>query len=105
MPKPTTIRTKRLLLRPFAFKDVNDVQAYASDPEWSRFLPVPDPYTLQDAEEFVAKNVLRNPDEGLGFAIELSSVVIGGIDLRLEASIAVGSLHYSISRAHWNKDW
>ena len=32
MTKPTTIRTKRLLLRPFAFKDVNDVQAYASDP-------------------------------------------------------------------------
>ena len=103
MPKTTTIRTKRLLLRPFAFKDVNDVQAYASDPEWSRFLPVPDPYTLKDAEEFVAKNVLRDPDEGLGFAIELSGVVIGGIDLRLEASIAVGSLHYSISRAHWNK--
>ena len=43
------IRTKRLSLRPFAFTDVNDVLAYASDPEWSRFLPVPDPYTLKDA--------------------------------------------------------
>ncbi len=97
------IRTERLLLRPFAFKDVNDVLAYASDPEWSRFLPVPSPYTLKDAEEFVAKCVLGDPDDELGFAIELDGVVIGGIGLRLEAPIAVGSLHYSISRTHWNK--
>ena len=103
MPPPTTIHTQRLILRPFALKDVGDVLAYASDPEWSRFLPVPYPYTLKDAEEFVAKNVLRNRDEGHGFAVELGGVVIGGIDLRLEASIAVGSLHYSISRTHWNK--
>ena len=40
----TELRTERLLLRPFAFEDVEDVLAYASDPEWSRYLiPVPDP--------------------------------------------------------------
>lgn len=103
MNEPTTIRTKRLFLRPFAFKDVNDVLDYASEPEWSRFLPVPYPYTFKDAEEFVAKCVLRDPNDGPGFAIELDGVVIGGVDLQLEAPIAVGSLHYSISRSHWNK--
>ena len=97
------IRTKRLLLRPFSFSDTNDVLAYASDPEWSRFLPVPDPYTLKDAEEFIARCILRDPDDNLRFAIEFDGSVIGGIDLRIERPIAVGSLHYSLSRNHWNK--
>ena len=97
------IRTKRLRLRPFAFTDVNDVLAYASDPEWSRFLPVPDPYTLKDAEEFVARCILHEPDDNLRFAIEFNGSVIGGIDLRIEAPNAVGSLHYSLSRDHWNR--
>ncbi len=98
-----TIRTQRLLLRPFSFSDTNDVLAYASDAEWSRFLPVPNPYTLKDAEEFIARCILRDPDDNLRFAIEFNSSVIGGIDLRIEASIAVGSLHYSLSRNHWNQ--
>ncbi len=103
MTEQKTIRTKRLLLRPFSFKDTNDVLAYASDPEWSRFLPVPNPYTLKDAEEFIARCILRDPDGNLRFAIEFNAAVIGGIDLRIEAPIAVGSLHYSLSRDHWNQ--
>lgn len=97
------LHTKRLVLRPFAFTDVNDVLAYASDPEWSRFLPVPSPYTMKDAEEFVARNILREQDDEHGLAIELDGRVIGGIGLRLEPPIAVGSLHYSIARDHWNR--
>ena len=103
MSEPTKIYSRRLVLRPFAFEDVNDVMAYASDPEWSRFLPVPNPYTLTDAAEFIAKNILRNRDEEHGFAIEYDGVVIGGIDLRVEVPISVGSLHYGLSRAHWNR--
>ena len=97
------IRTKRLILRPFAFSDVDDVLAYASDPEWSRFLPVPSPYTIKDAEEFVARNILRHRDDEHGLAIELGGRVVGGIGLRLEAPIAVASLHYSLARDHWNQ--
>ena len=103
MKNHENIHTKRLLLRQFAFTDVNDVLAYASDSEWSRFLPVPYPYTLKDAEEFVAKCILKEPDGNLRFAIEFNGSVIGGIDLRIEAPIAVGSLHYSIARDHWNQ--
>src|SRR4051794_10488806 len=38
------IRTERLLLRPWSRKDVADLVAYAGDPEWGRYLPVPQPY-------------------------------------------------------------
>ena len=103
MPKPTTIRTERLLLRPFSFKDVEDVLAYASEPEFSRFLPLPDPYTIRDAEEFVARNVLRNRNEALSFAIECQGAVIGAVDLNIETPISVASLHYGLARPHWNQ--
>ncbi|MYF79023.1 MAG: GNAT family N-acetyltransferase [Chloroflexi bacterium] len=99
----TNLRTKRLLLRPFTFKDAADVLAYASDPEWSRFLPVPNPYTLYDAEEFIAKSILSSRDQEHGLAIELGGRVIGGIGLRLEQPIAVGSLPYSLAHDHWNQ--
>ena len=103
MTGTTTIRTKRLLLRPFAFKDVNDVQAYASDREWSRFLPVPDPYTLKEAEEFVARQILKNWDETPRFAIEFNGAVIGSVKLRIESPLSIASLRYSIARPCWNR--
>ena len=52
------LRTPRLLLRPYRSDDVDDVLAYATDPEWGRYLPLPDPYIRRSAEEFVARYIL-----------------------------------------------
>ena len=41
MAEPTALRTERLLLRPFRLSDIDDVLAYASDPEWSAFYSRP----------------------------------------------------------------
>ena len=103
MTETRTIRTQRLLLRPFAFNDVEDVLVYASGSEFSRFLPLPIPYTKTDAEEFVARNVLRNLSETPSFAIEHQGNVVGAVDLRLETQISVASLHYGLSPMHWNQ--
>lgn len=97
------IRTKRLLLRPFELKDVNDVLAYASDPEWSRFLPVARPYTVRDAEEFVSRQILKNWDEKPRFAIEFKGVVVGSVRLTIETEQSIASLRYSIARPCWNR--
>ena len=38
------LKTERLLLRPFKLEDVDDVYAYAKDPEWAEYLPgIPQP--------------------------------------------------------------
>jgi RimJ/RimL family protein N-acetyltransferase len=55
---PDIIETTRLQLRPFCLRDVDEVFVYASDPEWARYLPVPQPYTKADAEKFIAGQVL-----------------------------------------------
>ncbi len=103
MTEPTELRTERLLLRPHSLTDVNDVYAYAKDETWGRFLSVPVPYAYRDAEEFVARVVLRDWDKTPSFAITLDEEVIGGIGLEVNSESAIGSLQYSLARSHWNK--
>lgn len=51
--EPITLSTDRLLLRPFEGRDVPALFAACQDPEIPRWIPVPDPYEREDAEEFV----------------------------------------------------
>ncbi len=103
MDEPIVIRTERLLLRPFEIEDAEDVLAYASDVEWSRFLPMPDPYTIKDAKEFVTKRTLGGRGNRLSFAIEFEGSVVGCIEVGHEVLISVASIHYAIARRCWNK--
>ena len=69
-----TIRTERLLLRPFEAGDADDLYAYLSDPEVVKFEPY-DPFTREQcAQEAVSR--AANP----GFtAVVLDGHVIGNI--------------------------
>ena len=96
------LRTKRLLIRAYRGGDVDDVLAYATDPEWARYLPVPDPYTHRDAEEFVASAILADPDTSPMWAIVYEGRVSGGIDLRVR-SHGVAEMGYSIARPLWGQ--
>ena len=103
MPAPTEIKTECLLLRPFRLTDADDVYAYAKDPEWSRFLPLPSPYEYRHAEIHVAQSFLNSWDTQPTFAISLDNTVIGGINVRIDADKVTADLGYSISREHWGK--
>ncbi|MCY4110286.1 MAG: GNAT family N-acetyltransferase [Chloroflexi bacterium] len=96
---PKEIRTERLLLRPFRMSDVDDVFQYAQDPEWARYLHVPQPYLRSDAEEFVALQ-LEDPS----WAIVYQGRMIGGVYLhdpnRRHLTSGIG---YSIARTHWSR--
>ncbi len=96
------LRTKRLLLHAYRSGDVDDVLAYATDPEWARYLPLPDPYTHRDAEEFVASAILADPDTSPMWAIVYEGRVSGGIDLRVR-SHGVAEMGYSIARPLWGQ--
>ena len=79
------LKTERLVLRPFRLEDVDDVYVYAKDPEWDRYLllPVPQPYTRRNAEEFIARQVLASWSTDPHFAIVLNSAVVGGVGLSI----------------------
>ena len=97
--KPAVIlRTKRLVLRPFRLEDVDDFFEYARDPDWARYLTLPQPYTRSDAEEFVARQVLKTR-EGLGeFAIELEERAVGSVGLTIDVPRQTAFLGYSLAR-------
>ncbi|MDE2669762.1 MAG: GNAT family N-acetyltransferase [Chloroflexota bacterium] len=96
------LRTERLLLRPFHSGDVDHVFAYASNPEWSRYLPVPDPYTRRDAEEFVAGCILVDGEKRFEWAVVHDGRVSGGVSLTTRRP-GVAELGYSIARPLWGQ--
>ena len=103
MAKPIKLSTRRLLLRPFELSDVPDVYEYAKDPDWAIFLPLPSPYMLRDAEEFVARSFLTTWDTEPIFAITLNGKVIGSFDVRVDAPNSAAEVGYAIGKAHWGR--
>lgn len=104
--RPRVIETERLVLRPFEFDDVDDVYAYAKDPEWSRFLRVlPRPYERVHAEQFIARQTLLDWVEHTAWAIVLKERVVGGIGLRFNFEHRHAELGYSIARSEWGNGY
>ncbi|MBT2448399.1 GNAT family N-acetyltransferase [Streptomyces sp. ISL-43] len=52
---PITLTTERLVLRPLAATDTDEVHAACQDPGIQRWIPVPVPYGRADAEAFVSR--------------------------------------------------
>jgi ribosomal-protein-alanine N-acetyltransferase len=103
-PLPAEIVTDRFRLRPWRLADVGDVLAYARDPEWSRFLRLlPVPYTPEDAERFIARQLLRDPVSHAAWALELEGKAVGGVDLRFKSDHAIAEIGYSLGRSHWGR--
>jgi [ribosomal protein S5]-alanine N-acetyltransferase len=100
----TELRTDRLLLRPFQPGDVADALAYRNDEEFARFLShVPQPFTLQHAEAFVALNISEPWDSSPTFAVVLDGHVIGTANLEVDAETQTAMLGYAIGRAWWGR--
>lgn len=101
---PEVVETKRLLLRPFGLGDVDDVFAYARDPEWSRYLrALPRPYEREHAEQFIARQLLSDRVTHPSWAITLEGTVIGGVNLRFNFEHRSAEMGYSVARSHWKK--
>ena len=97
------LTTERLLLRPFEVGDVDDVLAYASDPELARFLELPQPYTLDDAEEYVAHRILDDWSNEAMFAIVRERRVVGSIGLHINVRHETAEMGYLLARRMWGR--
>jgi len=94
-----------ILLRPWRLSDVDDAYAYGSDPEWARYLWfVPQPYSQQDAQQFIERAVADPWESQAQFAIEMDGHAVGGIHLYLmDANAHVAGLGYNVARSHWGR--
>jgi len=102
MTARTLLRTERLLLRPFEADDVEDALAYRSDPEFARFLShIPQPFTRQDAEAFVALNMSEPWERSPTFAVLLEGRVVGTVNFEVDTNARSAMLGYAIGRDWW----
>ena len=101
--KPVTLATERLLLRPFELSDVDEVFEYAQDPEWGRYLPVPEPYEYKHAIAFVQESVHSSWTTNPVFALSRNGKVIGAINLEINSVHRSAEMGYSIGRAYWGQ--
>lgn len=100
---PRTLTTARLLLRPYTLHDTADILAYATDPEWGRYLPVPQPYTETDAERHVATQLLLDHAQHAAWALEYERKVVGGINIRFFADHCIGEFGYGLAPSLWGR--
>ena len=103
MAVPTTLKTERLLLRPFELSDIDAVLEYASDPQWATYHP--GPYNRKRAEYMVAYAVSTPPDKGTVFAIVYDGRVKGLVSLIVdhEDRIRKAELGYDLARDVWGR--
>ena len=104
MAAPVELHTQRLVLRPFQTGDVTDALAYRNDAEFARFLShIPLPFTRQDAEAFVRRNMSEPWDTSPTFAVVLGGKVIGTVNLEVNPETRTAMLGYAIGRAWWGQ--
>jgi RimJ/RimL family protein N-acetyltransferase len=102
--RPTQVLTERLVLRPFRAEDVEDALAYRDDVEFARFLPhVPQPFTRDHAEAFVATNMTEPWDRSPTFAVVLEGTVIGTVSFEVDAAACTAMIGYAIGRRWWGR--
>ncbi|MER7915533.1 MULTISPECIES: GNAT family N-acetyltransferase [unclassified Streptomyces] len=67
----TVLHTDRLVLRPFTAADAQDTRASCADALTQRWLPLPRPYTLDDATAWCTSvsHALRESGDGIHFAV------------------------------------
>jgi RimJ/RimL family protein N-acetyltransferase len=73
----TTLRTKRLLLRPALVTDLEPVHAILSDPVAMAYWSTPPHATLEHSSAWLAEMMATPPAEGEDFIIETQGRVIG----------------------------
>lgn len=104
------VRTDRLLLRPWQPGDAGDVRAACADPTIQRWLPLPRPYTLADAEHWVTEegHRARRSGEGLQCAVaeRRTGRLVGSCGLRVDTGPrSAAEIGYWVAPWAWGRGY
>jgi RimJ/RimL family protein N-acetyltransferase len=102
MPVPI-LATARLVLRPWRTSDLESVFAYASDPEFIRYLPIEPITTLEEERVWIEGQLALDPAIHPTWAITLDDVAIGGVNARLDPGRGTAEIGYGVGNMHWGK--
>jgi [ribosomal protein S5]-alanine N-acetyltransferase len=104
---PAELRTSRLLLRPIAVADAEDVFLYGSDPLVTRYVTFPTHRTIEDALDYVNRRVRAyetGPVLHWGISEGEGRPMIGaiGIDAVSDQHFS-GEIGYVLARPYWKR--
>lgn len=103
-PMMPTLKTERLILRPFRMEDADAVQTHCGDRNIARMLTrVPHPYTLELAESWIASHDADwRSGDGVTFCIDRDGETVGCVGLQPngEGSYELG---YWIGEKWWGE--
>jgi len=98
------LTTERLLLRRFRAADAPVLAAYRSDEDTARYQTWVPPFTLEQAEDFVAQMAGRQPDAPGWFqwAVELPAerALIGDVGVGLHDNLMQADLGFTFAPSH-----
>jgi RimJ/RimL family protein N-acetyltransferase len=104
-----TLRTERLVLRPFVVGDAPEVQRLAGDRAIAdTTLSIPHPYTDGLAEEWISKHRdAFDKEQGVTFAVtrKEDGSLVGAIGLTAMTKGHQAELGYWIGRPYWNQGY
>ncbi len=97
------VRTPRLVLRPYRPDDVDEVYRACLDDDIRRWVPMPDPYTREDAADFVTRVSVeaRATNTGLIAAVEADGRFVGSAGLQFPQSLLGPGVGYWL--APWGR--
>ena len=96
---PQILATERLILRQFRREDAPDVNSFADDPDYRRYLSADHP----SAADFLANNIEADWYRAPSWAIELDGRVVGGVFLGIDAANRRAELACLVAPAHWRE--
>lgn len=98
------MESERIYLRPFVIEDAEDVFAVCKEFNVTKYLPLPYPYNLEMAKEWILSQE-ANKDKRLEFAVILKATnkLIGSIGIGIETVDRHGEIGYWISPDFWRK--
>lgn len=103
--EPVELQTKRLVLRRVTAADEGALAEACNDPLIAQFVPLPSPYTAEDARRFVTASAdgwAQDVQYGLGFYLATSGELAGTCVLkRMESGVV--DLGYWAAPAHRRK--
>ena len=109
MKKQPTLKTERLILRPFTMDDAPAVQRLAGDTEIAATtLNIPHPYKNGDARNWIGTHEGKfRMGEMVTFAIVLpvENILVGAISLDISKIHENAELGYWIGKPYWNNGY
>ncbi|MCB9830840.1 MAG: GNAT family N-acetyltransferase [Planctomycetes bacterium] len=102
---PRELTGRRVLLRPPRLADVDDLMTYVNDPDWARYLPVPQPYLREHAVAWIESMLVADWVSRPLWAIEVEGRLQGMTNAIMAADLSEAELGISLDPGCWGRGY